>query len=337
MIPMSRTYYLDENEFPKNFYNVLPDLPERIAPYIDPKTKEPASLEAMATLFPIELLKQENNYEQNYIPIPQELRDVYIERLLRPRPLMRATNLEKELKLPSDVKIFYKREDLSPAGSHKPNTAVAQAYYGMKEGVKGYATETGAGQWGSSLAYAGMLFGMDIEVFMVRCSYEQKPYRKIMMNMFGAKVLPSPSDTTNIGKKFLAEGKSSGSLGIAIAEAIERAVTTGKKYALGSVLNHVCLHQTIIGLESIAQMKMADETPTHVFGCFGGGSNFAGIAIAEAIERAVVTGKKYSLGSVLNFVCLHQTIIGQESTAPAHAELSGSITSSVLRITRRCC
>ncbi len=275
---MSRAIYLDENEFPKSFYNVLPDLPEKIPPYVDPKTKEPASLEAMAALFPIELLKQEMNYDDRSIPIPAELREVYIERLLRPRPLVRATNLEKHLGLPPDVKIFYKREDLSPTGSHKPNTAVAQAYYGMKEGVKGYATETGAGQWGSSLAYAGMLFGMDVEVFMVRCSYEQKPYRKVMMNMFGADVKPSPSDTTQVGRKFLAEGRSSGSLGIAIAEAIERAVTTGKKYSLGSVLNHVCLHQTIIGQECIEQMKMADETPTHVFGCFGGGSNFAGIA-----------------------------------------------------------
>ncbi len=275
---MQRTIYLDENEFPKSFYNILPDLPEKMAPYMDPKTKEPATPQQMSVLFPMELLKQEVNFEDRYIPIPAELREVYLEKLDRPRPLMRATNLEKHLNLPSNVKIFYKREDLSVCGSHKPNTAVAQAYYAKKEGVTGFATETGAGQWGSSLAYAGSLFDLDVEVFMVRCSYEQKPYRKIMMNLFGASVLPSPSDTTNVGRQFLAEGKSTGSLGIAIAEAIERAAATGKKYSLGSVLNFVCLHQTIIGQEALKQMQSVDEMPTHVIGCFGGGSNFAGIA-----------------------------------------------------------
>jgi tryptophan synthase beta chain len=223
----------------------------------------------------MELIKQEVSKER-WVQIPDEVKDVY--RMWRPSPLFRANNFEKLLDTPA--KIYYKYEGVSPAGSHKPNTAVAQAYYNKQEGVKRLTTETGAGQWGSALSFACNLFGIDLEVYMVRISYEQKPYRKIMMNTWGANVLASPTNKTESGRKILAEDPNSpGSLGIAISEAVERAATTeGTKYSLGSVLNHVLMHQTVIGLEAIKQMELAGDFPDTVIACFGGGSNFAGIA-----------------------------------------------------------
>jgi tryptophan synthase beta chain len=225
-------------------------------------------------LFPKELIMQEVS-QKRFVQIPEEIRDVY--RLYRPTPMFRAKRLEKALKTPA--KIYYKYEGVSPTGSHKPNTAIAQAYYNMKEGVERLTTETGAGQWGSSLAFGGAFFDIDIEVYMVRISYDQKPYRKVMMQMFGANVYPSPSNRTDIGTKLLKENpNNTGSLGIAISEAVEACVKDeAAKYSLGSVLNHVLMHQTVIGLEAKEQMKIAEDYPDQIFGCVGGGSSFAGI------------------------------------------------------------
>jgi tryptophan synthase beta chain len=228
----------------------------------------------LEVLFPKELIRQEVSQDR-YVQIPEQVRDVY--RLYRPTPMFRARGLEKALKTPA--KIYYKYEGVSPTGSHKPNTAIAQAYYNMKEGVERLTTETGAGQWGSSLAFAGSFFDIDVEVYMVRISYDQKPYRRVMMQLFGANVYPSPSDRTDIGKKFLADDpECTGSLGIAISEAVEACVKDeGAKYSLGSVLNHVLMHQTVIGLEAKEQMAMAEDYPDQIIGCVGGGSSFAGI------------------------------------------------------------
>ena len=228
----------------------------------------------LEALFPKELIRQEVSQDR-YVQIPEQVRDVY--RLYRPTPMFRARGLEKALKTPA--KIYYKYEGVSPTGSHKPNTAIAQAYYNMKEGVERLTTETGAGQWGSALAFAGSFFDIDVEVYMVRISYDQKPYRRVMMQLFGANVYPSPSDRTDIGQKFLAEDPdSTGSLGLAISEAVEACVKDeGAKYSLGSVLNHVLMHQTVIGLESKEQMAMAEDYPDQIIGCVGGGSSFAGI------------------------------------------------------------
>jgi tryptophan synthase beta chain len=280
---MDTKFLLDENEMPKKWYNILPDLPKPMEPPLHPGTKQPAGPQDLAPLFPMELIKQEVSMDRE-IAIPEEVRDIY--RLWRPSPLYRAHRLEKFLKTPA--KIFYKYEGVSPAGSHKPNTAVPQAYYNMKEGVERIATETGAGQWGSSLAFACNMFGLKCKVYMVRCSYDQKPYRRLMMQAWGAECVASPSKDTNFGKSMLAKDpESPGSLGIAISEALEDTVTHPKThYSLGSVLNHVLLHQTVIGLEAKEQLKMAGvEKPDIVVGCVGGGSNFAGIAIPFIADK----------------------------------------------------
>ncbi|MDI6639451.1 MAG: TrpB-like pyridoxal phosphate-dependent enzyme [Methanocellales archaeon] len=264
---------LDENEIPKKWYNIQADLPTPLDPYLNPATKEPVSPEDLAPIFPMELIKQEVSTER-WIPIPDEVRDIY--RLWRPTPLYRALRLEKALKTPA--KIYYKWEGVSPPGSHKPNTAVAQAYYNMKEGVERITTETGAGQWGSALAFGTCLFDLDCTIYMVRISYEQKPYRRVLMETWGAEVFPSPSQRTNAGRKILEKDpETTGSLGIAISEAVEDAAThDDTKYSLGSVLNHVLLHQTVVGLEVKKQFEIAEEYPDVMFGCVGGGSNFSG-------------------------------------------------------------
>ncbi len=283
-------FLLDEEEIPKAWYNIQADLPTPLDPVINPATKEPIKPEDLAPIFPMELIKQEASQER-WIQIPEEVRDVY--RLWRPTPLYRAVRLEKALKTPA--KIYYKWEGVSPPGSHKPNTAVAQAYYNMKEGVKRIATETGAGQWGSALAFGTGLFGLDCTIYMVRVSYEQKPYRKILMETWGAECIPSPSERTKFGKEMLKRDPNcSGSLGIAISEAIEDAVThEGTKYSLGSVLNHVLLHQTVNGLECKQQFEMAEDYPDIMFGCVGGGSNFAGACFPFVGDK--LTGKKPDL------------------------------------------
>jgi tryptophan synthase beta chain len=274
---------LDVADLPRAWYNILPDLPAPFPPYLHPGTKEPVPPQAFEPLFPKELIRQEMS-PNRHEPIPEELREAYV-RLGRPTPLYRAKRLEAFLKTPA--RIYYKREDLSPVGSHKPNTAMAQAYFAAKEGVETYATETGAGQWGSALALATNYFGMKAKIFMVRVSYDQKPYRKHMMRLFGADVVPSPSDRTNIGKKILSEDPDHpGSLGIAISEAIETAVTSpNTRYSLGSVLNHVLMHQTIVGLEVQKQFEVADIAPDFMVGSVGGGSNFAGFAYPMIGER----------------------------------------------------
>ncbi len=259
---------------PKKWYNILPDLPEQFPPPINPETKEPIGPEALAPIFPMELIKQEVSTDR-YIDIPEEIREAYL-RIGRPTPLYRARRLEKALNTPA--KIYYKREDVSFAGSHKPNTAIAQVYYNMKEGVETLATETGAGQWGTALSLGCALFDLDCEVFMVRISYDQKPYRRIIMELYGSTVNPSPSSKTNAGKAVLDKNPSHpGSLGIAISEAIETAATADNtKYSLGSVLNHVLMHQSIVGEEALLQFKKIDVKPDIMIGCVGGGSNFAG-------------------------------------------------------------
>jgi len=266
---------LAEKDIPDKWYNIAADMPNKPLPPLHPGTKEPIGPEDLAPIFPMGLIKQEVSTEK-WIEIPDEVRDIY--KLWRPSPLYRAYRLEKALDTPA--KIYYKWEGVSPAGSHKPNTAIAQAYYNKEEGVKKIVTETGAGQWGSALSLACNLFGLKSEVFMVRISYDQKPYRKIMMNSWGGEVHPSPSDLTNAGKQILAHDPDSpGSLGIAISEAIEAALqdeTT--KYSLGSVLNHVLLHQTVVGQEALKQFEMVGDLPDIVIAPFGGGSNFAGLS-----------------------------------------------------------
>ena len=272
---MSKKIFLNETEMPRQWYNIVADMPNKPLPPLHPGTKQPVGPEDLAPLFPMELIKQEVSAER-YIDIPDEVRDIY--KIWRPSPLFRATGLEKLLDAP--VKIYYKYEGGSPSGSHKPNTAVAQAYYSKEEGVKKITTETGAGQWGTALSFACKQFGIDCDVYMVRISHDQKPYRKIMMNMFGANVYASPSNRTQAGRNILAKDpNATGSLGIAISEAIEMAAQDpNTKYALGSVLNHVLLHQTIIGQEAEKQLEMAGDYPDIVIAPLGGGSNFAGIA-----------------------------------------------------------
>jgi tryptophan synthase beta chain len=273
---------LPESELPTHYYNIAADLPAPLPPPLHPGTREPIGPEALAPLFPMELIKQEVSTERQ-IPIPEPVRDAY--RLYRPSPLIRALGLEKSLGTPA--RIYYKYEGVSPAGSHKPNTALAQAHYNREEGTARLVTETGAGQWGSALAHAGAQFGVETKVFMVRVSYEQKPYRRSFIQAMGASVVPSPSQETNAGRAILAaDPDSTGSLGIAISEAIEVAATNeDTKYSLGSVLNHVLLHQTVIGQEAIKQMEMAGDMPDVVIGCAGGGSNFAGIAFPFLRDR----------------------------------------------------
>ncbi len=267
-------YLLEEKEIPQYWYNILADLPEPLPLPLHPATKEPLKPEDLAPLFPLELIKQEMSQER-YIEIPDEVRDIY--RLWRPTTLYRARQLEKALKTPA--KIYYKYEGSSPPGSHKPNTAVAQAYYNKQEGIKRITTETGAGQWGSALAFAGACFGIEIKVYMVRISYDQKPYRRVMMQVWGADCIPSPSEQTKVGRDILAqEPDCLGSLGLAISEAVEEAVSRDDThYALGSVLNHVLLHQTVVGQETKKMLEKIDEYPDIIIGCVGGGSNFAGM------------------------------------------------------------
>ena len=264
---------LDEKQIPTQWYNILADLPFQMPPVLHPATGKPVSPDDLAPIFPMELIKQEMSPER-WIDIPEEVQDVY--RLWRPTPLYRARRWEKALDTPA--KIYYKWEGVSPPGSHKPNTAVAQAYFNKQEGVKRITTETGAGQWGSALAFGCNLFGIECKVYMVRVSYEQKPYRRVMMETWGAKCVPSPSPDTKAGQAVLAQDPdTSGSLGIAISEAVEDAAThDDTKYSLGSVLNHVLLHQTVIGLEAKKQLEIAGDYPDILVGCIGGGSNFAG-------------------------------------------------------------
>jgi len=272
---MTKKYTIDENLLPRAWYNILPDLPEPLPPPRNPATGEPVKPEELEAIFPKEIVRQEVSTER-FVPIPEEVREVYL--IWRPTPLVRATRLEKALKTPA--RIYFKYEGVSPPGSHKPNTAVAQAFYNAREGVERLTTETGAGQWGSALAFGTNLFGLKLTVYMVRASYEQKPYRAVLMRTWGAEVVPSPSNRTRFGREILErEPSHPGSLGIAISEAIEDALThENTKYSLGSVLNHVLMHQTVIGLEAIEQMKQADDFPDFVVGCVGGGSNFAGLA-----------------------------------------------------------
>ncbi len=266
-------FFLEEEEIPKQWYCILPDLPRPLPPFIETETRAPGGGVA-PKIFPKQILAQEFS-EERWIDIPEMVRDVY--RLWRPTPLFRAVRLEKALKTPA--KIYYKYEGVSPPGSHKPNTAVAQAYYNMKEGIRRMATETGAGQWGSALAFGCMLFGLKCTVYMVKVSYQQKPYRRIMMESYGADVYASPSEHTEAGRKILKEDPNNpGSLGIAISEAIDDALTNeDTNYGIGSVFNHVLLHQTVIGLEAKKQMEMAEDYPDVIYGCIGGGSSFSGI------------------------------------------------------------
>jgi tryptophan synthase beta chain len=268
-------FTLDEDHIPRAWYNIAADLPVPPQPYLHPATLQPLGPDDLAPLFPMALIAQEVSADRE-IEIPEQVREAYT--LYRPTPLYRAHRLEAALDTPAHI--YYKYEGVSPAGSHKPNTALAQAYYNKEQGVARIATETGAGQWGSAMAFAGAYFGLEVKVYMVRASYDQKPYRRILMETYGAEVVPSPSTTTNYGRKVLAETPDSpGSLGMAISEAVEDAATReDTKYSLGSVLNHVLLHQTVIGQEAIEQMGMAGESPDVVIGCTGGGSNFAGLA-----------------------------------------------------------
>jgi tryptophan synthase beta chain len=283
-------YLLSEDEIPRAWYNIAPDLPRPPEAVLHPGTKQPVTPDDFAPLFPMALIMQEVSAEP-YIEIPDPVRQIYT--LWRPSPLYRARRLEKALDTPA--RIYYKYEGVSPVGSHKLNTAVAQVYYNKQEGVKKISTETGAGQWGSALALAGAYFGVEIEVFMVKISYQQKPYRRNMMETYGATIHPSPSNLTNAGRSILAQDPDNqGSLGIAISEAVEVAATSGGtiKYSLGSVLNHVLLHQTIIGEEALKQMALADDYPDVVIGCAGGGSNMSGLIfpfIGEARKKGLKT------------------------------------------------
>lgn len=280
-------FALPESGIPKAWYNLLADFPDPMPPPLHPGTREPVTPEMMTAIFPENLVHQEMNPER-WVEIPEPVREIYA--LWRPTPLIRAVRLERALQTPAHI--YYKYEGTSPAGSHKPNTSVPQAYYNKIAGTKRLATETGAGQWGSSLAFASKLFGLDCTVYMVKVSFHQKPYRKLLMQTFGAEVFPSPSERTEFGRKMLAEDEHCpGSLGIAISEAIEDTVKSpNTKYSLGSVLNHVCLHQTVIGQEAIQQMEMAGEAPDVVIGCVGGGSNFAGIAFPFVQQKLAGKG-----------------------------------------------
>jgi tryptophan synthase beta chain len=280
-------YLLDENQIPTAWYNIIADLPVPLPPVLHPGTKKPIGPDDLAPLFPMELILQEVS-TQREIPIPEPVRDIY--RLWRPTPLYRARRLERALDTPAHI--YYKYEGVSPAGSHKPNTAVAQAFYNKQAGVRRLATETGAGQWGSALALACRFFDLACTVYMVKVSYDQKPYRKVMMQTWGADVIPSPSNRTNAGRGILAKQPTSpGSLGIAISEAVEDAAThDDTKYSLGSVLNHVLLHQTVIGQEARRQMEQAGEYPDVVIGCIGGGSNMAGLVFPFLADK--FKGKK---------------------------------------------
>ncbi|MBW8484774.1 TrpB-like pyridoxal phosphate-dependent enzyme [Actinomadura parmotrematis] len=282
---MANRFPLDASRLPRRWYNVVPDLPAPPPPPLDPATRAPLDPAALEPLFPPDLITQETSTDR-YVDIPEAVREIY--RLWRPTPLLRARRLERALGTPA--RIYVKYEGGSPSGSHKPNTAVPQAYYNARLGVRRLTTETGAGQWGSALAFAAAQFDLACEVWMVRSSYDQKPYRRSMMELFGATVHPSPSPATRAGAAVLAADPSSpGSLGIAISEAVEAAAAPGTRYAVGSVLNHVLLHQTVIGEEALEQLTMAGETPDLVVGCTGGGSNFAGLALPFLREKMAGT------------------------------------------------
>lgn len=288
-------FLLNESDLPKFWYNINADNPVPPTPVLHPGTMEPVTPDFLSVLFPMDLILQEISTER-FIEIPEEVREIY--RLYRPTPLLRARRLEKALD--TTAHIYYKYEGVSPAGSHKPNTAIAQAFYNKKAGTKAMTTETGAGQWGSALAFACHFFELDLEVYMVKVSYHQKPYRRNLMETYGSRVYASPTDKTNYGRSVLeADPNSPGSLGIAISEAVEAAATSNgaKKYGLGSVLNHVLLHQTVIGEEALKQMDMAGEFPDVVIGCVGGGSNFAGIAYPFLREN-LKNGKRARLLAV---------------------------------------
>ncbi len=280
---MQTKFLLGENQLPTHWYNVIPDMPGPLAPALHPGTKQPLRPEDLLPLFPMALIEQEVSRER-WIPIPEPVREIY--RLWRPSPLYRAHRLEQALGTPA--RIYYKYEGVSPAGSHKPNSAVPQAYYNKLAGTRRIATETGAGQWGSSIALAASMFGLECTVYMVKVSFAQKPYRKSMIQLWGAEVFASPSPHTAVGRDVLARTPDSqGSLGIAISEAVEDAAThEDTRYALGSVLNHVCLHQTVVGLEAREQLRLAGDYPDVVIGCHGGGTNFAGIAFPFLADRA---------------------------------------------------
>ncbi len=300
----SKKYILSDSDLPKFFYNIQADLPETLPPVLHPATKQPVTPDDLSALFPMELIMQEVSKER-FIEIPDEVRNVF--KIWRPTPLIRAYNLEKYLDTPA--KIYYKYEGTSPSGSHKPNTAIAQVFYNKKEGIKKLTTETGAGQWGSALAFAGSLFGVEVKVFMVKVSYYQKPYRKIMMESYGAKVIPSPSDETNSGKFILSQNpEHPGSLGVAISEAVEvAALNEDTNYSLGSVLNHVLLHQTIIGLETMKQFELAGDEPNVLIGCVGGGSNFAGFTF-PFIGEMLRNKKNYEVIAVEPSACPSLTV-----------------------------
>lgn len=291
----TKKYCLTERQMPEQWYNIVADMPVKPLPPLHPVTREPVTKEQMRAIFADELIDQEMSTER-YIDIPEEVQEIY--RIWRPAPLVRAYGLERMLDTPA--KIFFKNESVSPAGSHKPNTAVPQAYYNYKQGIKHLTTETGAGQWGSAIAFAGQHFGLDVRVFMVKVSYEQKPYRRLMMNIWGAECIASPSTLTASGRAALErDPHCSGSLGLAISEAVEQAVQHPEdtRYCLGSVLNHVLLHQTVIGQEAVQQMEMADAEPDVVIGCFGGGSNFAGIGF-PFLRKNFTEGKKIRVVAV---------------------------------------
>ncbi len=291
---------LDPKELPPNWYNIIPDLPKPLPPPLNPKTLKPMEPEPLLRIFAKECIRQEISTER-FIPIPEEVREAYY-RIGRPTPLYRASRLERALDTPA--KIYYKREDLSPAGSHKPNTAIAQAYYAAKEGVKRLTTETGAGQWGTALSLACAMFGLDCTVYMTRSSYLQKPYRRVIMELYGSKVYPSPSDRTKVGKSFYQKDPNHpGSLGIAISEALEDCLSReDTKYSLGSVLNHVLLHQTVVGQEAKRQMEVLGEYPDVIVGCIGGGSNYAGLCYPFMRD-------KLTKGTKTEFIAVESTAV----------------------------
>ncbi|MCS7089535.1 MAG: TrpB-like pyridoxal phosphate-dependent enzyme [Verrucomicrobiota bacterium] len=296
-------FILPQSEIPSAWYNLLADLPEPLPPPLHPATRQPVAPDMLAAIFPENLVQQEMSPER-WVEIPEPVREIYA--LWRPTPLLRAVRLERALQTPAHI--YYKYEGVSPAGSHKPNTAVAQAWYNRQAGTRCLATETGAGQWGSSLAFACRLFGLECVVYMVKVSFQQKPYRKLLMEAWGATVHPSPSNQTQYGRRVLAEDPNCpGSLGIAISEAIEHTVThSGTKYSLGSVLNHVCLHQTVIGQEALKQMEMAGEEPDVVIGCVGGGSNFAGLTF-PFVRRKILEKRPTRIVAVEPTACASLT------------------------------
>lgn len=296
---MSKKIILDEKDLPKQWYNIQADLPKPLPPVIHPGTKQPITPDDLAPLFPMSLIMQEVSQER-WIDIPEPVREVY--KIWRPSPLVRADRWEKALDTPA--KIYYKWEGQSPPGSHKPNTAVAQAFFNKEAGVKRITTETGAGQWGSALSFACNLLDIECKVYMVRVSYDQKPYRRLMMEAWGARCIPSPSTETEAGRRILEEAPDTpGSLGIAISEAVEEAAKReDTKYALGSVLNHVMLHQTVLGIETKKQMEIAGDYPDIVIGCAGGGSNFAGLMLPFARDK-IVDGKKIQIIGVEPTAC----------------------------------